>query len=305
MKKISIVIPNWNGVEKLQKNLPKVLSIARKEKIEEVIISDDASTDNSVEVLKAKFPDVVLVERKTNGGFASNVNTGVQNSKSEVVMLLNSDAVPENNFLRPAVAHFENSEVFSVSCNVGGLWSWGKFENGFFWHGQADPGKTDSKKSHQTLWASGGSGLFRRSLWDELGGLDELFNPFYEEDVDLGYRATKRGFKNIWEPESRVEHYKQPGVIAAHFSANIVAKIAQRNQLIFIWKNITSKKLKSEHNAALTKMLVAHPKYWQTFLAAAKFWPKIMEKRKNEQKYAKLTDEEILSKFPSEMLYSN
>lgn len=301
--KVSIVIPYWNGVEKIKKHLPKVLEFARVSNVEEVIGSDDASTDGTVDLLKKEFPEVVVVERKQNKGFASNVNSGFSKASGDLIFLLNSDATADKDLLKYALPHFEDPKVFSVGCNAGGLWAVGRFEKGFFWHGEAKGEKTD--QPHRTLWASGGSSVFRKSLWDALGGLDPLYDPFYEEDVDLGYRATKRGYINIWEPKSKVEHYyqgvasgdKEVGVIAANFSRDTIRKTAERNHLIFIWKNITSPKLTAEHKSALVKILAIHPRYWSTFLAAVKHFPEIMKKREIEKKEAKLTDEEVLSFF--------
>lgn len=295
-KKVSIVIPNWNGAEKLKQHLPKVLKVARLNKVEEVIVTDDASTDDSVKVLRSQFPEVVLVEKGENSGFASNVNFGVGKTCGDYIVLLNSDAHPKEDFLKFAMIHFENPRVFSVGCKVGGLWSIGKFENGFFWHGEAKP-DGDISKPHQTLWASGGNSVFRKNLWDELGGFDPLYDPFYEEDVDLGYRATKRGYLNIWEPRSVIEHYKEVGVIASHFKKEYVSCITERNHLLFIWKNITSEKLISEHKKALMKMLLRHPHYWTVFIAALKKLPQVLRRRKIEKQEAKLTDEEIFRIF--------
>ncbi|MFA6453502.1 MAG: glycosyltransferase [Microgenomates group bacterium] len=299
MVKVSIVIPYWNGAEKIKKHLPKVLEFAHKNNIKEIIASDDASTDGTVGLLKNDFPEVIIVERKKNEGFASNVNSGFAKASGDLVFLLNSDASPDMDALKYALPHFENEQVFSVGCNVGGLWAIGKFENGYFWHNEADVEQEGEIKSHQTLWASGGSAIFRKSVWDELKGLDELFNPFYVEDVDLGYRATKRGYINIWEPKSKVEHYKEKGVIESNFSRNKINDTAERNMLIFIWKNITSEKLINEHKKALIRRLFSHPKYWSIFLAAFPKYPEIMKKREIERKYARLTDEEIFNIFSS------
>ena len=139
--------------------------------------------------------------------------------------------------------------------------------------------------------------MFRKSTWDELGGLDELMDPFYWEDVDLGYRALKRGYINLWEPKSKVEHYKEAGVIALHFKKSTVTATAQRNQLLFIWKNITDEGMLGQHRIALAKMLLQHPKYWAVFIQALKQLPSLLKKRQIEQKAAKLTDQEILEMF--------
>lgn len=288
---VSLVIPNWNGAEKIKKNLPRVL---RTEGVGEFIVCDDASSDESVDILKKEFPEVKLIIRDKNGGFSSNVNTGVSYAKGELIFLLNSDAVPEKDCLKFVLPHFINPQVFSVSFNTGGSWSWANIKNGFFWHYMSDKKVTTA---HQTLWASGGSMIFRRDVWDMLGGFDELFNPFYEEDVDLGYRANKRGYINLWEPKAKVEHYKQVGVIAQHFSKSTVAKTAQRNQLIFIWKNITNEFFFAEHKKTLLKWLLTKPGYWPTFLRAFLRRGEIMKKRMVGKDEEIVSDEEILSRF--------
>ncbi len=289
--KVSIVIPNWNGAEKLRRHLPAVLKVKG---VTEVIVSDDASTDNSLQVLSEEYSEVKVFKRQKNGGFSVNVNFGVSHAIGDLIFLLNSDASPEEDSLQKVLHHFENERVFSVGCNVGGTWVWAKWDNGFFWHNQASD---KGGKVHETLWASGGSGVFRKSMWDQLGGFDELFSPFYEEDLDLGYRARKRGFINIFEPESRVEHYKEKGVISLNFSQTVISKTAQRNQLLFIWKNITDPDMTREHRNALVKMLLFHPKYWEIFLAARKRWPELEKKRIVELAKETVSDREILEKY--------
>lgn len=288
---VSIVIPNWNGKVKMEKNLPEVLKV---EGVDEIIVVDDGSTDGSVKFIRDNFPKIKLVEMEVNHGFSSAVNKGTEEAKGEFVFLLNSDAVPEEGCLEYILPHFEDKRVFSVGLASGGYWSWARFDKGFFWHYQSDEKPV---VAHQTLWVSGGSGVFRKDVWEKLGGLDELFNPFYEEDVDLGYRAVKRGYLNIFEPNARVEHEKNTGVISENFSKNRILKIAQRNQLFFIWKNITSEKLIQEHKLALVMKLLGNPKYWLVFIPALMRLGQINEKRKLEKKEEILRDEEILGKF--------
>lgn len=289
---VSVVIPNWNGETKLKNNLPQVLKLKN---ILEVIVSDDASTDNSVEILEKNFPEVKVVRREKNGGFSSNVNLGVKNAKGDLVFLLNTDAAPEPDCLKYLLGHFENKSVFSISCNVGGSWSWARWKKGWFWHNQY--GRENDTEAHQTLWASGGSGIFRKDLWTELGGLDELMNPFYVEDVDLGYRATKRGYINIFEPKAHVSHYKEKGVIEENFSKTRVRDVTERNTLILIWKNITGSGMVFDHIWFLGWRLIRHPKYWKIFLMAIMILPRILAKRKVESRKAKLRDREIFEKF--------
>lgn len=291
---VSMVIPNWNGEEKLKKNLPKMIKVKG---VNEVIIVDDGSGDGSVKLIEKEFPQVKLIKKEKNGGFSSTVNLGVKNSKGDLIFLLNNDAVPAQDCVEKVLVHFKERLVFSVGFNTGGSWAWGKFDDGFFWHGQALALQGASLQAHQTLWVSGGSGIFRKDIWDKLGGLDELFDPFYEEDVDLGYRATKRGYINLWDPQSKVEHYKQKGVIEEHFPKNYISRIAQRNQLIFIWKNITDSDLIRQHIFALIKMLIIHPRYWIVFISAIIRLPTILKKRSAERKKTKFSDKEILRRF--------
>lgn len=289
--KVSIVIPNWNGEDKLKRNLPLVLKVKG---IDEVIVCDDGSTDNSVSLIKENFPQVKVVIREKNSGFSSAVNDGVRKASGELVFLLNSDAVPEEDSLVKAVNQFSDPKVFSVSCNVRGSWSWAKFNRGYYWHYQA---KNMPQGNHETLWASGGSGIFRKRVWDQLGGLDELFNPFYEEDIDLGYRAVKSGFINIWVKDSKAEHYKQKGVIEENFSKSKIAGIAQRNQLLFIWKNITDTNYLKSHILNLFINCITHPKYIAVFFAALTKLPQVIEKRREAKKYFQLPDREIFEKY--------
>lgn len=235
---ISIIIPNYNGEQLLKKNLPKVISTSefKKNRILEIIVVDDGSTDDSVKLIKEKFPEVRLFKHRINRGFSAAVNTGARAAKGKLLALLNNDVIPENDFLVAVIPHFKNRRVFAVSLNEEGFsWAKGKFEEGFINH-EMGP---ESQKAHDTFWVSGGSGVFRRSQWMKLGGMDEkLLSPFYWEDIDLCYRAAKRGLRLLWEPKARVLHKHESTM--SEFPAKYVQRVRERNQLLFIWKNLTS-----------------------------------------------------------------
>lgn len=292
----SIVIPNWNGLERLKKNLPQVLNTKG---VDEFIIVDDGSTDKSSEFIRANFPQIKLIEKRNNEGFASTVNLGISQAINPLIFLLNTDAVPRSDCLDSVIPHFNDPRVFSVGCNTGGNWSWAYFKEGYFWHYQVSP--KGELSAHETLWANGGSGVFKKSIWDELGGLDEVYNPFYEEDIDLGFRAVKRGYINIWEPLALVEHHKEPGVIMENFSQNTISRIAQRNQLFFIWKNIHDEKLINEHIFALYKKILTNPKYILIVFSALMHILKILSKRSKEKMVSKITDKDILNKYTQDL----
>jgi len=290
--KFSIVIPNWNGEKLLSKNLPAVF----KTKADEVIVIDNGSTDGSVALLnsfRSQNSSLKIIFNQTNQGFVRAVNQGVKAANGQIVVLLNNDVVPEPEFLKPLVNHFENDKVFAVSLNEP-QWSWarGKWSSGFVEHEIGEK----SSSSHVSFWACGGSGAFRRSVWLKLGGMDKLFAPFYWEDTDLSYRAWKRGYQVLWEPKSIV-HHQHEGTIGSNFSPKYVDFISQRNQLLFIWKNITDFKMLLEHKMNLFRKLIVNPGYWRPFLAAWLRFCLILPKWLKELKDKKVSDSKIFEQF--------
>lgn len=293
--KVSVIIPNYNRQELLAKNLPVILK-AKKNKansILEVIVVDDASKDESVKLLKEQFPEVRTIKHRVSRSFSATVNTGARSAKGELLVLLNSGVVPEENFLEKALLHFEDESVFAVSLHEKGYgWAKGKFENGFLLH-ESGP---ESKEKQDTLWVSGGSGVFRRSLWMKLGGMDEkLFSPFYWEDVDMGYRAQKRGWKLFWEPKGEVVHKHETTI--GTLPKKYTQRIRERNELIFIWKNITSPILIRKHIAGLAKRIIRHPGYLRIVIMVLFKLRLIARARKKEKKECKISDEAIFARF--------
>lgn len=245
--KISVIIPNYNGESLLKRNIPKTIeAIADNKDDFELIIVDDASTDNSLEVLedlKEKFSSKILIKvfkNDQNMGFSSTVNRGVKESSGDILILLNTDVEPQKKFLENLLPNFEDEKMFAVGCldrseegsgvveRGRGIGAW---KRGFLVHSRGDVDKRD------TLWVSGGSGAFRKNIWERLGGLDEIFNPFYWEDIDLSYRALKSGYKIVFENKSIVTHRHSVGAIKSNYSSREVKEIAYRNQFLFVWKN--------------------------------------------------------------------
>ncbi len=298
---VSVVIPNWNGVELFQKHLKSVVTAVGSA---EIIVVDDASADTSVAYLKKNFPTIMVIEKRKNEGFASTVNVGVKAAKGDIVVLLNTDVEPENGFLPPLLAHFEDPSVFAVGClekshEKDGVVERGRgiawWEKGFFVHKKGD---TDQST---TAWVSGGSGAFRKSAWQKLGGMDTLYNPFYWEDIDLSYRAVKSGYRLVFEKKSVVHHYHEKGKILTAFSPAIVKIIAYRNQFIFIWKNITDGRLLFVSHgfwgpARLVQSVLRGDiaMIWGWCLAGFKIWQIVFFSLKQRLHYAR-TDGEVLA----------
>jgi GT2 family glycosyltransferase len=126
--------------------------------------------------------------------------------------------------------------------------------------------------------------------------MDEiLFSPVYWEDIDLCYRAAKRGFALLWEPGSLVEHNHASTV--GLLSPIYVQRVRERNQLLFIWKNITSPNLFRKHLWGLLKRIVRHPGYLRIVFMALLFMKPLLKARGKERKEARISDETIFARF--------
>lgn len=299
---ISIVVPNYNGEKLLEKSLPRLLEILKnyKDGETEIIIVDDASTDKSVGLLK-KY-DVEIFINDKNLGFSSTVNRGVKKAKGEIVILLNTDVFPEKDFLNPLLEHFKDPKVFAVGCmdksiegdrtilRGRGLGAW---KRGLLVHRRGEVNKAD------TLWVSGGSGAFRKTAWDRLSGLNELYDPFYYEDIDLSYRALKAGYKILFEPKSVVYHEHEKGAVKSKHSSFQIKTIAYRNQFIFVWENATDWDLQLLHFLWLPyhfakAILRGDTAFVLGFLKAIILLPKIIKSSLGYQRLFIKKDKEII-----------
>lgn len=311
--KVSIIIPSYNGESLLQKNLPKLLlAVKTHPDTIEIIISDDASADNSLQIIenfirsikeKHIVGKVVKSKSRKDGGFSKNVNRGVRVATGDIIVLLNTDVIPRNGFLTPLIDNFTDPTVFAVGCMDESIENGktilrgrgiGRWEKGFLMHG---PGSLDRTN---TLWVSGGSGAFRKSVWDKLGGLNELFNPFYWEDIDLSYRGQKAGYRVLFEKKSVVIHEHSKGSIKKFFKPYNVQKTVYRNQFIFVWVNITDADLLVSHLMWLPYHIINALRSWDKaflvgFFTALVRLPKILKYKAKIKKQFKITDKEIIA----------
>lgn len=294
--KVSIVIPWYNTDWLTEKNLPLVLKASKnpKNNILEVVIVDDGSTDKSAAIIKSLFPGIRLIRHKVNRGFSVAVNTGVRSAKGELICLINSDVAPEEKFLESIHSHFRNPKTFAVSLNETGSLGWAKgyFRNGFIEHESGGKGSTP----HLTFWVSGGSGVFKRKIWMELGGMDEkLLSPFYWEDLDISYRAMKRGYQLIWDPKAVVVHKHETTMKT--LAQNYLQRIRERNQLLVTWKNIGSQNLIRKNIAGVAKRVLSHPGYLRIVVMALAKIVVVLKARAKERKETKVSDEAVFAKF--------
>jgi O-antigen biosynthesis protein len=241
----SVVIPNWNGKDLLEKYLPSVVEALRANPENEIIVVDNGSTDGSAEFVTKTYPEIKLVALVHNAGFGGGSNEGFQKAKNDIVVLLNSDMRVAPDFLAPLLEGFRDPDVFAVSCQIffsdpnkpreeSGL-TQGWWEDGSLRvRHQIDPAVTDL---YPCFYGGGGSCAFDRRKFAELGGFDPLLRPFYLEDTDLGFLAWKRGWKVLYQPRSVVFH-EHRGTIGKRFRDDQIQAVLKKNYLLFAWKNI-------------------------------------------------------------------
>jgi GT2 family glycosyltransferase len=241
----SVVIPNWNGRDLLEKYLPSVVAALAGNPANEILVVDNGSTDGSADYVREHFPQVNLVALPQNLGFGGGSNAGFRAAKNDIVVLLNSDMRVAPDFLAPLLEGFSDPLVFAVSCQIfftdpaklreetGLTQAWWQ-DGGLRVRHRDDPAIQDL---YPCFYGGGGSCAFDRKKFLELGGFDPLLEPFYLEDTDLGYMAWKRGWKVLYQPRSIVYH-EHRGTIGKKFTPEFIQDVLRKNFLLFCWKNI-------------------------------------------------------------------
>jgi GT2 family glycosyltransferase/glycosyltransferase involved in cell wall biosynthesis len=242
---VSVVIPNWNGKELLEKFLPSVIEALAGNPDNEILVVDNGSTDGSADFLRTAYPSVRVLALPVNLGFGGGSNEGFREARNGIVVLLNSDMRVAPDFLAPLLEAFADPGVFAVSCQIffsdpnkvreetgltQGWWQDGSVRV----RHRIDPAIDDL---FPCFYGGGGSCAFDRGKFLELGGFDPLLRPFYLEDTDLGYLAWKRGWKVLYQPRSSVYH-EHRGTIGKRFREDQIQAVLKKNYLLFSWKNI-------------------------------------------------------------------
>ncbi len=250
----SVVIPNWNGRDLLEKYLPSVVAALAHHPENEIIVVDNGSSDGSADFLRQAFPTVRVLALPANLGFGGGSNAGFAAAKNDIVVLLNSDMRVAPDFLAPLLSAFDAPDIFAVSCQIffsdpqklreeTGLTE-GRWSNGMLRvrHRIDD----DLRSPYPCFYGGGGSCAFDRRKFLALGGFDELLKPFYLEDTDLGYLAWKAGWRVLYQPLSHVWH-EHRGTIGKKFSQAYINSVLFKNFTLFVWKNIHAPRLLAEH----------------------------------------------------------
>ncbi len=304
----TLILVNYNGRHLLETSLPAAVEAARAGG-HPVVVADDGSTDDSLSYVTGAFPEVNFLAYP-HRGFGPTCNQAVAEAETEGAVLLNSDVVVAPDFLDPLLAALEDRNTFAVGPKflnpdgslthalgnrTSGTWQTGTL----YLHHETEA----ERLTHACpqLYANGGAMAFRRDRWAELGGFDELYHPFYWEDVDLGYRAWARGWQVLYEPAAVVYHAQGETIARLHRTAD-VEMISARNAILFTWKNLLDPAvfplvLLAQARATADDVLIeAMPNRLRALLAAGARLSAAGRRRKLERRVRVLSDEEILAR---------
>ena len=250
--RLSIVIPNWNGKRFLATCLD---SLRRQtEKRLEVIIVDNASSDGSADFIKAGYAEVKLIELASNRGFTGACNRGIEAASGEFIALLNNDTELDEGWAGAILAAFAAHPEVGIVASKMLL-----FDQRDHFHTAGDFFTTDGRAGNRGAWerdsgqydqaqyvfsACGGSSVYRRSLLEAVGALDDDFF-FLLEDVDLAWRAQLIGSKCWYTPSAIVYHHLSAtggGATASYYDGRngiwLVVKNMPASLLRKYWRQI-------------------------------------------------------------------
>ena len=240
--RVSVVIPTYNGINLIQPCLNSLREQERKP--DEIIVVDDASTDGTSALISASYPDVQLVRRETNSGFATAVNAGITKASGEYIALLNNDTQAHPQWLAElakvldeqlSVSFCSSKMLFADRPDIINSIGIGFTRTGIAMDvgiGERDSGKFGS--SRPIFGACAGAALYRRRLFDEIGLFDEDLVMWYE-DVDLSLRAQLAGHQCLYVPDAIVYH-KGGGTVSSNERKHIY--YCCRNQVLVLVKNL-------------------------------------------------------------------
>lgn len=250
--KVSVVIPNYNGKEYLEKCLESLL--VQDVDYFEIVVVDDCSKDDAFEECRDKYQSkydakeinikIKFIKRKENGGFCASVNDGIVNSDGEFILLLNNDTEADIGLVRNMYqAIWAERRVFSVGAKMIQLHNKELLDDagdlycslGWAFSPAKDKPVTKYNKKAKVFACCGGCVIYRRSVLIKLGLFDD--NHFaYLEDIDIAYRAKIHGYINIYEPKAVVYHAGSASSGSRHNEFKVT--LAAKNSIYIIFKNM-------------------------------------------------------------------
>lgn len=252
MKSIAVVILNYNGAEMLKRFLPIVLRNSTP--LAHVIVADNASTDNSVEVMRVKFPQVQLIKLDKNYGFAEGYNRALEQVNSDYYLLLNSDVEVTEGWIEPMFSVMESDNTisacqpklldykrkshFEYAGAAGGFidrYGYPYCRGRIFDTIEEDLGQYDTMCD--IFWATGAALMIRSADYWSVGGLDGRFFAHMEE-IDLCWRIRARGRRVVAVTCSTVYHL---GGATLNYNNPRKTFLNFRNNLLMLYKNLPDK----------------------------------------------------------------
>lgn len=285
----TLFVLNYNGQDLLKQCFPSVVEAAQKSKLcdVDVVVVDNHSKDASLEWLNKSYPSVSLLPSPGNW-YLYSLNWAAGQVKSDYLVLLNNDVIMEPDSLDPLFEPLLQSNlVFSVTSlllrpdknTLDAGKRWGEFRRGFLHHSTME----DVAEIAPTLFPTGGAFAISRQQFLAYGGFDELYHPAYWEDVDLGYRAWKSGYVNLFQPASVMYHIK-----AGSWGKEDQEKVKQidlRNSWLFTWRNVHDLTILAANLGWTLRYYLSALKRreWsrqQAFQQAFRRWPQSLKHRK-------------------------
>ena len=319
MAKLAIVILNWNGQKYLSQFLPALVEYAPA--YSEIVIADNASTDNSVAFIKENFPQIKIIQNHENTGFARGYNLALQQVEAEYYCLLNSDVLVTEHWVEPIIELLDNEPNVAavqpkmLSCSDKTQFEYAGACGGFidhlgypfcrgrvFSHLEEDENQYDN--TIEVFWATGAALFVRSHVFHEVNGLDDDFFAHMEE-IDFCWRVKNLGYTIKVEPKSVVYHVGG-GTLPKNSAQKTYLNF--RNNMFLLLKNLPENKLLPvflirfhlDHIAALFFLFQGHIKdTWAVYRAQLSFlrqWRKMKRKRKeiNEETYRQTFQKSIV-----------
>ena len=215
MTTASVIVINWNGAPFLSQCLEALLREATPD--DEIILVDNASTDDSVEQVRSRFPDVTLICNERNLGYAGGANAGLRAARGDVLVLLNPDVQVQRGWLAALRKALEDQAVGVAGCKLyypdgktiqhaGGIIRFPQAVADHYGYRQQDDGQWDRQRDVD--YVTGASLALRRDVWETVGPLDEGFYPAYYEEVDYCFRARQAGYHVVYVPDATAIHHE-------------------------------------------------------------------------------------------------
>ena len=242
MKKVSVIIPNYNGMQYVKRCLDSLMAQTLKDW--EILFIDNGSADGSRELVEKEYPLVKVIALPENLGFCGAVNIGIRAATAPYVVLLNNDTEAEPEFLqelydgiRRKPRAFSGGAMMLQFHDRKKIDDAGNFYNALGWAFALGKGKpaADYNKERKIFSACGGAAIYRKDLLEELGYFDEEHFA-YLEDMDIGYRAQIAGYENWYFPKAKVYHVGS-GTSGSRYN-QFKIRYSSRNNIYMIYKNM-------------------------------------------------------------------